>query len=52
MAQRLADKGMHDDLAAVWRTAARFGPGIVYPATLKLGWLADRARDRVDSLRH
>jgi glycine/D-amino acid oxidase-like deaminating enzyme len=51
LADHVAGKGMHDDLAAVWRTAGRFGPGIVYPATLKLGWLADRMGDRIDDLR-
>lgn len=52
LADRLCDKGMHDDLAAVWRTSRRFAPGIVNPLTLRLGWLADRIGDRVDQSRN
>ncbi|WP_158890894.1 NAD(P)/FAD-dependent oxidoreductase [Amycolatopsis anabasis] len=48
LADRLCDKGMHDDLAAVWRKSRRFAPGVVNPVTLRLGWLADRTLDRAD----
>lgn len=51
LADHLAEKGMHDDLTAVWRGPRRFAPGIVNPMTLRLGWLADRLSDRVDHLR-
>lgn len=47
LADHVAGKGTHDDLSAVWRTADRFAPGVVNPASLRLGWLADRVTDRV-----
>ncbi|WP_370937429.1 NAD(P)/FAD-dependent oxidoreductase [Amycolatopsis sp. cg13] len=50
LADRLCDKGTHDDLAAVWRESPRFAPGVVNPLTLRLGWLADRVLDRADQL--
>jgi len=51
LADHVSEKGMHDDLAAVWRESRRFAPGVVNPVTLRLGWLADRVRDRADRMR-
>jgi gamma-glutamylputrescine oxidase len=51
LADFLGGEGMHDDLRTVWREAPRFAPGIVNPATLRLGWLADRLTDRLGRLR-
>ncbi|MER6073969.1 FAD-binding oxidoreductase [Streptomyces sp. NPDC001817] len=51
LADHLVEKGMHDDLATVWRESRRFAPGIVNPVTLRLGWLADRLGDRIGRLR-
>jgi len=48
LAEHLTTGEMHEDLQAVWRTKARFAPGIVNPATLKLAWMADRITDRLD----
>ncbi len=47
LADYLAGHDMHDDLAAVWRESRHFAPGIVNPVTLRLGWMADRVRDRL-----
>lgn len=47
LAEHLADKGMHEDLAVVWRESQRFAPGVVNPVTLRLGWTADRITDRI-----
>jgi gamma-glutamylputrescine oxidase len=51
VADHLAGDDLHDDLRAVWRDTPRFAPGIVNPATIRLGWLADRVTDRLDDLR-
>lgn len=47
LADFLGGEGMHDDLRTVWRESPRFAPGIVNPATVRLGWLADRLTDRL-----
>ncbi|MFG2446648.1 NAD(P)/FAD-dependent oxidoreductase [Nocardia fluminea] len=49
LADHVAGAEMHEDLATVWRRSRRFAPGVVNPVTLRLGWLADRARDRLGS---
>jgi len=51
LADHLSEQGMHDDLRAVWRESPRFAPGIVNPATVRLGWVADRLTDRLGRLR-
>lgn len=51
LADHLGGKGKHEDLAAVWRETPRFAPGVVNPVSLRMGWLADRMRDRWDALR-
>lgn len=51
VADHLVGDDMHDDLRAVWREAPRFAPGIVNPATIRIGWLADRMTDRLGHLR-
>lgn len=51
LADHIAQKGMHDDLAAVWRKTPRFAPGIVNPMSLRMGWVADRLGDRIDQFR-
>ena len=51
VADHLAGDDLHDDLRAVWRRVSRFAPGIVNPATIRLGWLADRMNERIGQLR-
>ena len=51
LADYVASNVRHEDLCAVWRGAGRFAPGIVNPATLRLGWAADRCADRLDRMR-
>ncbi|WP_308431351.1 NAD(P)/FAD-dependent oxidoreductase [Amycolatopsis deserti] len=51
LADHLAGEAMHDDLRTVWRESPRFAPGVVNPATIRLGWLADRLTDRLGRLR-
>ncbi|GAB3680995.1 FAD-dependent oxidoreductase [Saccharopolyspora tripterygii] len=47
LADFLGGEGMHDDLRTVWRELPRFAPGVVNPATIRLGWIADRLTDRL-----
>jgi glycine/D-amino acid oxidase-like deaminating enzyme len=51
VADHMAGASMHDDLAAMWRDKPTFAPGVVNPATVRLGWLADRVTDRWARLR-
>lgn len=51
LADHLATGDVHDDLDAVWRRSGRFAPGIVNPATIRLGWIADRVTDRIGAVR-
>jgi glycine/D-amino acid oxidase-like deaminating enzyme len=51
LADYVGREEMHDDLHAMWRETPRFAPGIVNPATLRLGWMVDRLVDRIDHLR-
>lgn len=51
VADHVAGQEMHEDLHAVWRDSQRFAPGIVNPATIRLGWIADRLTDRFGRLR-
>ncbi|GAB2459421.1 NAD(P)/FAD-dependent oxidoreductase [Jatrophihabitans fulvus] len=51
LADHVAGVEMPDDLAAVWRRSPRAAPGVVNPMTLRLGWVADRVRDRCDQSR-
>lgn len=52
LADFLGGQGMRDDLRTVWRDSPRFAPGIVNPATIRLGWIADRLTDRTGRFRH
>lgn len=51
LADHVAGEGTHDDLRSVWRESPRFAPGVVNPATIRLGWIGDRLTDRLDRLR-
>ena len=48
IAQHLAGEGIPDDLAAIWRDRPRFLPSpLMSRPALRLGWVIDRAFDRV-----
>ncbi|PXX58482.1 glycine/D-amino acid oxidase-like deaminating enzyme [Nocardia tenerifensis] len=47
LADHVAGKALHDDLAAIWHGRKRFGPSFVSGPALYVGWLADRASDRL-----
>jgi glycine/D-amino acid oxidase-like deaminating enzyme len=48
MADRLAGREAHDDLAAIWRDSPRFVPAPIFTSpALRLGWAIDRISDRM-----
>ena len=48
MADRLAGREVHDDLAAIWREVPRFAPAPLFTTpALRLGWAIDRISDRM-----
>lgn len=51
LADQVAGEPMHEDLAAIWHGTKRFWPSFVSNPALYLGWLADRASDRLAALR-
>ncbi|OQS12677.1 oxidoreductase [Nocardia donostiensis] len=51
LADHISGAPLHEDLAAIWHGRKRFWPSFVSNPALYMGWLADRAADRLAALR-